>query len=206
MVWVAASMNRAVVGLFATLLQDDASSSGLDDAKTIADIVGTAITALAVIGGALWAYYRFVRGRTFKPRLEVSMGGEWLTVDGARLLLARVRVKNIGASKVELLQKGTGLRVSALANSDARGKSSWVPGRVYTILDEHAWIEPGETVSDDVLLRLAVPGGHPVLFESRLVWRRSTGQRNNTVGFARQVVPADATLESSTANDQHPTP
>jgi hypothetical protein len=58
------------------------------------------------------------------------MGGEWFAVDGKRLLLAGVRLKNIGASVVELLQKGIGLRVSTLGD------------------DEHAWIEPGETVAD----------------------------------------------------------
>jgi hypothetical protein len=155
MVWAAASTTRAVTGLCATLLQGETATSGLDDAKTVADIVGTLITALAVIVGALWAYYRFVKGRTYRPRLEVSMGGEWFTVDGKRLLLARVRLKNIGASVVELLQKGTGLRVSTLGDSGSPGTVSWIQGHVYTILDEHAWIEPGETVSDDVLLRLA---------------------------------------------------
>ena len=198
MVWAAASTSRAVTGLYATLLQGETATSGLDDAKTVADIVGTLITALAVIVGALWAYYRFVKGRTFRPRLEVSMGGQWFTVDGKRLLLARVRLKNIGASVVELLQKGTGLRVSTLGDSDSPGTVSWMQGRVYTILDEHAWIEPGETVSDDVLLRLAVPAGQPVLFETRLVWKWSGGERNIVV-FARQVVPADATVDGSPA-------
>ena len=145
MVWAAAPTSRAVTGLCATLLQGESATSGLDDAKTVADIVGTLITALAVIVGALWAYYRFVKGRTYRPRLEVSMGGEWFTVDGKRLLLARVRLKNIGASVVELLQKGTGLRVSTLGDSDSPRTVSWMQGRVYTILDEHAWIEPGET-------------------------------------------------------------
>jgi hypothetical protein len=181
-----------------TLAQGDASNasnSGLDDIKTVADIVGTLITALTVfLGGVVFTYYQSVRGRTYQPRLEVSMAGEWLTVDGKRLLLARIRVKNIGASVVHLIQKGTGLRVRALADADAPGAASWVPGRVHTVLHDHEWIEPGETVSDDVLLRLAVTDGHPVLFETRLVWRSSTGRRRNTVVLARQVVSADATI------------
>jgi hypothetical protein len=198
MVWAAASTGRAATWLLATLMQGETTSSGLDDAKTVAEIIGTLITALAVIVGAVWAYYRFVKGRTYRPRLEVSMGGEWLTVDGTRLLLARVRLRNIGASVVELLQKGTGLRVSALADSDSPGRLSWVPGRVYTIFEEHEWIEPGETVSDDMLLRLAVAEGQPVLFEARLVWKWSGGKRNIVV-FARQVVPADATIDGSSS-------
>jgi hypothetical protein len=193
MVWAVASAGRTATWLFAALTQSEATSSGLDNAKTVADIVGTLITAVAVIVGAVWAYYRFFKDRTYRPRLEVSMGGEWFTVDGERLLLARVQIKNIGSSVVELLQKGTGLRVSTMAadasESDAPRPVEWVPGRVYKILEEHAWIEPGETVSDDVLLRLAVPAGQPVLFETRLVWKWSGG-KHNIVVFARQVVPA----------------
>lgn len=194
MMWAAVSAGRAAPWLLATLTQGEATSSGLDDAKTVADIVGTLITAVAVIVGAVWAYYRFFKDRTYRPRLEVSMGGEWLVVDGERLLLARVQIKNIGSSVVELLQKGTGLRVSAMAadtsESDAPRPVEWVPGRVYRVFQEHAWIEPGETVSDDVLLRLAVPAGQPVLFETRLVWKWSGG-KHNIVVFARQVVPDD---------------
>jgi hypothetical protein len=96
MVWAAASTGRTATWLLATLMQGETTSSGLDDAKSVAEIIGTLITALAVIVGAVWAYYRFVKGRTYRPRLEVSMGGEWLTVDGTRLLLARVRLRNIG--------------------------------------------------------------------------------------------------------------
>jgi hypothetical protein len=41
---------------------------------------------------------------------------------------------------------------------------------LHAVFNEHAWIEPGETVTDDVLLQLAVPEGEPVAFETRLVW------------------------------------
>jgi hypothetical protein len=199
MVW-ATSISRSVAGLLATLLQDETSSSGLDDVKTVADIIGTLVTALALLIGAVWAYYRFVKGRTFRPRLEVSMGGEWLTVHGKRLLLARVRVKDIGASVVRLRQEGTGLRVSSPVDSDAPGAVGWEPGHVYTILEKHEWIEPGETVSDDVLLHLAVTEGQPVLFETRLVWNRSglRWKKRNIVVFARQVVPPGADLPWAT--------
>lgn len=83
--------------LFAPFLEGETASSGLDDFKTVIDLIGTLVAAAAVIVGALWAYFRFIKDRTYRPRLEVSMNGRWLAVDGARLLLARVRIKNIGA-------------------------------------------------------------------------------------------------------------
>jgi hypothetical protein len=78
------------------------------------DMIGTIVTAAAVIIGAIWAYYRFVMDRTYRPRLNVMMEGEWLDAGGARTLLARVRVKNIGNAVVQLQQRGTGLRVRRL--------------------------------------------------------------------------------------------
>jgi hypothetical protein len=125
----------------------DEASSGLSDVKTVVDIVGTIVTAAAVVVGAVWAYYRFIKDRTYRPRLDVSMAAGWMNVDGRRLLLARVRVKNIGASVVHLLQQGTGVRVSSLDGAHVTGAAHWSPGRVYRVFDKHKWIEPGETVT-----------------------------------------------------------
>jgi hypothetical protein len=41
----------AATWLLATLMQGETTSSGLDDAKTVAEIIGTLITALAVPPG-----------------------------------------------------------------------------------------------------------------------------------------------------------
>jgi hypothetical protein len=69
--------------------------------------------------------------------------------------------------------------------------SSWDHQKVFVILQEHAWIEPGETVSDDLLLNLGTPDPVPTLFEARLVWGRNRG---NVVFFAREIIPADAVM------------
>jgi hypothetical protein len=168
-------------------------NSDLDNAKTVIDLIGTLITAAAVIIGGIWAYFKFVKGRTFRPRLEVNMSGQWVNVDEKQLLQARIRVKNIGASKVTLLQEGTGLRVSVLAarQPSAPAAAVWDRRGIFEILKEHAWIEPLETVSDDLLLDLGRPNHVPTLFETRLVWRRRAG---NIQVFARQLIPSDAKI------------
>lgn len=169
------------------------SSSGLDNFKTVIDITGTLITGAAVVVGGIWAYFKFVKGRTFRPRLEVHMSGQWRKVDQRQLLHARIRVKNIGSSNVALVQKGTGLRVSVLGPTQPSppALSSWDRQKVFVILREHAWIEPGETVSDDLLLNLGTPDPVLTLFEARLVWGRNRG---NVVFFAREIIPADAVM------------
>ncbi len=167
----------------------------LDDIKTIVEIIGTAVTAAAVVIGGSWAYFKFVKGRTYRPRLEVGLSGQWRPVDERHLLQARISVKNIGASNVTLLQKGTGLRVSILAPDQpaAPVSTAWESLKVFEILGEHRWIEPGETVSDDLVLDLGASEPVLTLFEARLVWRPSR-HRDNIVVFARRVAPVDSTI------------
>jgi hypothetical protein len=175
--------------------------SHLATAKTWADLVGTIITGLAILVGGLWAYFKFAKGRTFRPKVEIEMSGQWLTterkkwlkVERQQWLQARIRVKNIGASKVRLRQEGTGLRVRVLAANQASPPdyAKWERAIWYVILDDHAWIEPGETVSDDLLLNL---GTGPALarFDARLIVGQK--KRNRIEVNARQVFPAEAVI------------
>jgi hypothetical protein len=162
----------------------------VDAFQTVTDIAGTLVTSLAIIVGGVWAYFKFVKGRTYRPRLEVDLAGEWHIVNGCQCLRARVAVKNIGASVVTLRQKGTGLRVSVPID-DRQGIPAlveWQSLRVFPIFEEHNWIEPGETIKDDLLLDLALTEPGLTLLEARLVWAWSKRQGNVAV-FARRILP-----------------
>jgi hypothetical protein len=172
-----------------------ASAGGLADVKDVADLVSAGITAAAVIVGGSWAYFKFVKGRTYRPRLEVGLFGQWQQVADGHRYHARVTVKNIGASVVRLLQRGTGLRVSVLAAADqpqAPAPATWRQLRVFEIFLEHDWIEPGETVSDVLLLDLGA-GPSLVMLEARLVWKWSQ-RSEEIVVFARRVLPAESSI------------
>jgi hypothetical protein len=153
------------------------SDDMLDNIKTIFDIIGTTATTLAIIVGGWWAYFKLVQGRTFRPRLEVDMSELWHEIGGSYRAHARVSVKNIGSSDVNLLQRGTGLRISTLTSEQIPGPSimRWTSLGVFEIFKEHDWIEPGETISDELLLDLGHPGA--LLFEVRLVWQWQTTRR-----------------------------
>jgi hypothetical protein len=172
-------------------------AGALDTAKTASDIFASVVTSAALIVGGVWAYFRFVKERTYRPRIDVYMGGEWVGVAGEGLLLLRVRVKNIGAAVVDLRQEGTGLKLSC--DRGARSKPpaavAWKTLRVFTILSEHAWIEPGETISDDLLVRLPIDRV-PIMLETRLVWTWA-GSKTNIVVFARRLLqPVDSLAEA----------
>jgi hypothetical protein len=140
--------------------------------------ISSIVTALAVVFGGAWAYFKFVRGRTFKTRLSVDIVGEWRSIDEGQFLQVRVTVKNIGETDFHLNRDGTGVRVSfpsqeqqqqeRIYEGDAVDWESicdWPDSgedqpegrptrRCLSILAEHEWIEPGETVSDDLLIHL----------------------------------------------------
>jgi hypothetical protein len=184
------------------------ANSTLSNINTIVDTISKAVTAIAVIIGGIWAYFKFVRGRTYRPRLEVDTAGKWWLMNEKWLLQARVIVKNVGASKVVLPQKGTGLRVSVPADDQPPppARTVWAKKKVFVILKDHEWIESGETISDDLLLELGVSGTCPALLEARLIAHRQTG---NVEFIAREIVPAGTPLnevkrdEGTGANARH---
>jgi hypothetical protein len=169
------------------------TAAELTDVKTVVDIAGTIATTVAIGGGAVWAYYRFVRDRTYRPRLDLNMSARWLDVDDNRHLLARIQVRNIGASHVNLIQEGTGLRVRTMIVGDEAGRVAFEPSPVYEILASHEWIEPNETVSDDVLLLMPNVKRQPVLLEVRLIWKWR-GTADHIEVRARRVMPVDGAL------------
>lgn len=189
------------------------------------------MTASAVVIGGIWAYFKFVRGRTYRPRLSVDMAGQWRSVDGVDLLHLRIRVSNIGASKISLNQYGTGLQLSFPADEqdgppnevrwqkvpliennndedeqpendgdvDEQPEHYGIPqARTFEIFKEHEWIEPGETVSDELLLNL---GRTPTISmpEVTLMWSLSGRHHDRFSGkdievFARRIIPPGSSL------------
>jgi hypothetical protein len=205
--------------------------------KNLIDSIKSVVTTLAVIVGGIWAYLKFVRGRTYRPRLSVDVAGQWLKLDGAStrrrgivdkilgrpaadsarsVFQTRIRVTNIGASKVSLKQYGTGLLVSfpARLQPEPPYDFDWdyVPKyrgedqpQTFEILKQHAWIEPGETVSDDLLLDLdrspeivrlevhLIWGPSRPRWRSRLFGRGDDVRRKDIRVFARRIIPLDTT-------------
>ena len=169
------------------------------DLKTVVDILGTLVTAAAVIIGGLWAYFRFVKDRVYRPRLEVGLFGQWRDVAGTPALHARVTVKNIGATDVELLQEGTALIVERMDADQPRPPATtmWTPIHASAILKDHQWIEPNETISDDLLLRLGAAAPEPALFRCSLRWKWGSGGGDVVIVVARKIIPVESTLDGT---------
>lgn len=168
--------------------------SELDVAKAWAEIVRALVTALALIIGGIWAYYKFIKGRIYRPRLEISISPEWRALEEGHVLQVTVAVKNIGSSFVRLLHRGTGLETYPMATPQSpapRLSTTWDDGPVLPLLADHMWIEPGETISDDLMLR-NVSSSQPLRLDVRLLCRRRRPFRNIEVTARRIAWPPDS--------------
>lgn len=184
--------------------------------SSVAGGVGDIVTIIAVAVGGYWAYFNFIKGRTYEPRLSVHLSAQWhLLADQTHAIQIRVRVTNIGASKVSLLQRGTAMLLAfpAAEQTHEFDEAVWtyVPldstegFHAFEILTEHRWIEPNETVSDDILI---TPGCVPTvaLIEASLIWTpgkwrdqttETESQKDDVAVFERAIVAPDGKVADS---------
>ncbi len=114
---------------------------------------------VAIVVGAIWTYFNFFKGRTYRPRLECEVDGLMGTHSGRPLLKVVVKAKNVGLSKVLVEQKGTILQLCPAA--DQNTAPSWPcqiawsnEPAVFDVFTDHKWIEPSEPIEDWVLIEL----------------------------------------------------
>jgi hypothetical protein len=152
----------------------------LESWKTVAEIVQAAITSVAVLLGGIWAYFKLVKGRTFRPRVETGIDATRLGIGGHVGLHVCLRLQNIGGSKVRLCREGTGVMISHVADKqpDSPAETQWQQLRVFDAFVKHQWIEPGEPLADELLIRLpTMPEVVEVKMRivlNRRIWRNTT--------------------------------
>jgi hypothetical protein len=137
--------------------------------KDLASSISDLVTAAAVLVGGGWAYMKYVRGRTFRNRARIDLTAAVCGWDHAYGLLVNVSMHNEGASRIEL-----GLEYEKFVRVDAAFEDEWLPDAnvdwddsdpliMTRLFREHAWVEPNETVDDEVLVPLPSPGDRAVL-------------------------------------------
>lgn len=75
--------------------------SSIDDAKTISEIINNLAVALGIIIGGLWAYYQYLKGRLFAPKIHISYSNSIIKMSNEqRIILIEISIKNIGLVRV----------------------------------------------------------------------------------------------------------
>src|SRR5215471_16737890 len=85
----------------------------IDSSAKVATIAGIVFAGIA-------GYYKFLRGRTFQPRLEMTISLTFLSVDIQEYLSVNAKLKNTGLSKIALDLRASALRVFGTKPLDQR--------------------------------------------------------------------------------------
>jgi hypothetical protein len=115
-----------------------------DETSHVGQIIG-------LCAAGVWAYFNFVKSRTYYPRMDIAISGHLRSKGSERYLIPRVTLRNIGNSKVTLPTAGSGLKLwIAKGDFDETGNLLWSEGHVvHDIFDHDDWIEPGVTITNE---------------------------------------------------------
>lgn len=120
------------------------------------DTIEKILKIAAYIVGGTWVYFNYFKGRTHKPRLEIKVSGSSLTAPGCGLFRVQAQARNVGLSKIEIVDEGSGLRI--LGYDASKAVDQWIHLATYPVLTKsNHWIEPGVTIEEHLLVPV-VPG------------------------------------------------
>lgn len=160
----------------------------------IAQTINYLATTAAVIVGGGWVYFKFIRGRTFARRAELSIEVTSLITNNKPVIKATVRLSNTGLSKLPLKADGKAILLYAtpVANWRARRNFKWEWLMLSDIFLDHSWVESQEGISDDVMLPLDHRDGGPWLacrVQAQIWSKPSRWRRRGTTWIANVIVP-----------------
>ena len=108
-----------------------------------------------MIVACIWAYFQYFRGRTYRERMETEISGTIFQEEETEYLVIIIMVKNSGLFRIRIHQKETILKVltgrSILPDSKIAQEIEWDLVAVLSILEDHAWLEPAESISNKLL-------------------------------------------------------
>jgi hypothetical protein len=145
---------NAMTGSAAAKPSDAASPKSESPITELIKNIQSAVQALAIIVAGIWAYFKFINGRVFKARLEPSIAGTALKKGEYAYVNVKITLKNVGLSKVQIMQKGTGFELYSTGPGWSRETLSadWTRHGTFSAFHKHGWIEPGETITDEQLI------------------------------------------------------
>jgi hypothetical protein len=143
--------------------------SGISWSETLNNAEKGLKIAAMVVGG-IWTYLKFIRGRIYRPRLKPSVSGRIAVINGQPHLVVDMSMENVGSSKANIDQRGTGLRLFSpelQPTAAPPDEIKWMRLGSFPVFDKHGWIETGERIQDELLITLP-PGRSAFKLELRV--------------------------------------
>ena len=131
-----------------------------------ADAVYRIVATAAIVVGGGWAYLKYIRGRAFTERLELSVDGTASAVSGVTRVVVSCTVSNVGTRRVQLKKDDSivAVRVLALQTDPDVGNpedgdteevgGAWVEVNRQAVFEEIGLLEPGESANDAALIQV----------------------------------------------------
>lgn len=155
-----------------------------DDLEKVARIAQGSATVIAVLGGSLWGYYRFVRSRTFNARLSIQIIGTSTLIDGETYIVVKANVDNVGSGRTTIRQRGTAIRLWAHEPyCELDGSAELEPKLIgtYSIFEGHDVVEPLEKFSDCKVIQVNEPIAEAITIELRVLGERTIFRAKDVV-------------------------
>jgi hypothetical protein len=171
--------------------------------------VAALVQIVAIVVGGGWAYYKFIRGRTFKPRAEIDLDASLVEADGHRALSVTVAFRNVGLIYIPFIPPPPTEPIrmvsiwTAVASQEVGAGLVWEASSppLVEIFKDYRGCEVGERVTDHVLV--PVPAGPVPALGPWLAYRVSativsptrTGPRGGRNPWSATMVVTDALQE-----------
>jgi len=106
----------ALIGTVVLCLITRYSSITVDWTRTkdFTEAVANVSQSLALIGGGVWAYFKFAKGRTFEDRLIPNVSGTFVLIEGSTFLVVTMQFKNVGLSRIAFDREASSLFVLSM--------------------------------------------------------------------------------------------
>ena len=158
----------------------------------LASIIRDIATALALIIGGGFAYFKFVRGRTFTERLKAGVDAELESARNLLLVNASAQAANIGLREFHLAREGTALRLFAHRLSEPASEAreaEWEHVGSWRVFEDREVLEPAEEVTEHKIIE--TPGGEFSAFMLELIVYSRSGRNWKSTAVVSRALGGD---------------
>jgi hypothetical protein len=125
--------------------------------KEFTEAIANVSQSLALLGGGVWAYFKFAKGRTFQDRLIPNVSGMFVLIEGSVFLIVTMQFKNVGLSRIAFDRESSSLVVFEYVASEAEEILAVKSNRLASFrvfADKDKYVEPNEIVERQRLIAL----------------------------------------------------
>jgi len=163
----------------------------LSDPSTIITMTQDVTTTVAVLVGGGWAYLKYVKGRVYADRAELTVTADLYGASGELMAVAVVTLANKGLTRLRFQPGAKVMYLYAARRMPA--SEVVVPAEDKIVVDEiltgHDWLEAQESVTEQVVFVLPKDDWLTLRFEAQVWAARRRWRRRGIRWIASSAIP-----------------